>query len=356
METYLSPDGLARLMAAQASNLKRRGGRLWASERRPYCDAPVNVTLAARAAKRGDIISPTGKPAWLELWMPCRKCDKCRVVKAIHWRKRMTLEMQACKRTWFVTLTFRPKARAVLFKDAANMQQRSTIAMRELAAYMKRLRNAAVVAAPDASVRFVAVTEPHKDDYPHIHLLLHSGEHLTAAVIRKGGWRHGFISMKLASDEVASYLVKYVTKEASSVRASLRYGASETPPGSENSGPVTKTSKAKSAGKEKHDLTPESMREQLEQTIKVKVLNREIPLSDGVELLSTVLSLTELEDNETVVSTPAEAIAAWGAKDDYQAQPNGEQEQVAVDPVRDRPDRATKPTRAASKRARKLRA
>lgn len=206
----------------------------------------------------------------------------------------MKQELITAARSWFVTLTFRPEARAKLFYETVRdndgeysrtltLKKRSSIAMGELASYLKRLRNAA--AQSGASVRFVAVTEPHKDDFPHVHLLLHSQGLLTASMIRAGKWPHGFIDMKLCDADAANYLVKYISKEAVGVRASVRYGALDK---EKKSGQVTKNRAAKSEAKGHDLLNPESL-------VRIKMLNKEIALVDGVALISSILELASLE-------------------------------------------------------------
>lgn len=314
METYLRASTLASLLAEQAENLKRTtGGRLFRSVRKPYCDAPVSVALGARAPKRGDVIRESGNPVFLDLWVPCRKCGKCGIVRQIQWRKRVKHEIITATRSWFVTLTFRPEAREKLFYETITdndgeysrmltLKSRSAVAMRELASYLKRLRNGA--AQSGLVLRFVAVTEPHKDDFPHIHLILHSTGLLTASMIRAGKWPHGFIDMKLCDADAANYLVKYISKEAIQVRASVRYGANSIKEKTSNH--VTKTAKAKSEG-EGHDLpTPGGM-------VRIKMLNKQVPLVDGVALLSTILELSSLE-TETPNGPPT-------SQTDYQTVP-----------------------------------
>ena len=94
METYLRGAALASLLARQANpDLRRRGARLWYSQRKPFCDAPVSVALGARGQRSAGLSREDGKAVWLDLWVPCRKCEKCAIVRRIQWRKRIVTEI-----------------------------------------------------------------------------------------------------------------------------------------------------------------------------------------------------------------------------------------------------------------------
>lgn len=327
METYLSADGLARALAGVAEHAKKRGRAEWYSTRRPYCDAPRSVTLGARAKTGEGMALERGSPCWLDIWVPCRKCQKCLVVRKLLWKGRIMSEVMHAQRTWFVTLTFRPSARESLFAEAPTVLERSKIALKEISDYLKRLR-AACVGTP-TEIRFFAVTEPHKDDFPHVHLLLHSDEMLSAKRIRAGNWKHGFISMKLCDDEMAGYLVKYITKEVSCVRASLRYGKAAKN-ADKKSGPATKALEAKSEEKQNDP----------HQTVRIKMLNKAVGLDDGVELLSTILSLT---DGETTNGSNVQTASAEprNPPDDHKDGRDDGESQVQLGAVRNRKNTRT---------------
>lgn len=128
-------------------------------------------------------------------------------------------------RSWFVTLTISPKYRKILDAQVSevNYEERCKVALDWTRDYLKRLRSALVV-LDAGQIRFCAVTEPHYDGFPHIHLVLHGGPNLTYRMLRKGQWRAGFIHAQLADRDTAKYLTKYLTKQVGYVRASIRYG------------------------------------------------------------------------------------------------------------------------------------
>lgn len=149
----------------------------------------------------------------------------------------MKYEIDTAERTWFVTLTLSAKARADMNRQvavrmnldrvhmkAANRQHHQDAVMYEwVRDYLKRCRYH-FEAHGGARLRFVAVTEAHKDGTPHMHLLMHTKTMITYRLLRKAKWGHGFVDARLADREAAEYLTKYLTKAGGKVRASQWYG------------------------------------------------------------------------------------------------------------------------------------
>ena len=224
------------------------------------------------------------------------------------------METRASPRTWFCTLTFRPAARERLFMEKnendvlvmSTETRRHQRAIAEISLWLKRMR--AALSASDASamsVRFFAVTEPHQDGTPHIHVLVHCGDEMKKSVIQAAKWPHGFWSAKLVDADAAKYLTKYLTKEHHRVRASIRYGLGR----DQNSGHVTETPEAQSEGKEprplgelptltgevvagaKVDETPVAM-------LRAMVYNGELSVDDHVSLVTTLVELASEQDEQ----------------------------------------------------------
>ena len=237
----ISIGAMRRLLALNGKGLERTGSLIFHSVRRPWCHNPVPRHVQARTGKAGSS-REDGRPVHLDIWVPCRKCELCLAYRQLDWRQRAMSEIRSYAKNWFVTLTFKPEAREQLFTEVVPEAERQGAdtpmyrmlsqkrcaqkALSEVGDYLKRLRHH-MKTSPDlrgkSSLRFFAVTEPHKDGYPHIHMLLHA-DALTARTIRKGGWKHGFISMKIVDAEAAGYITKYLSKEINSVRASINYG------------------------------------------------------------------------------------------------------------------------------------
>lgn len=224
-------EAFRRVLACNAKGVQRTGERIFHSTLRPWCDNPVPRSLFARGSK--DRNFETGNPYHLDIWVPCRKCEKCLAYKRMDWMARIKSEIRAAEKNWFVTLTFRPAAREKLFMEKDDNDQlrllepstRNSRAMAEVSMFIKRLR--AGLASQDASaarLRFFAVTEQHRDGFPHLHILLHCGKDYRQAAILGGKWKWGFASAKLVDEEASRYLTKYLTKEYNRVRASLNYG------------------------------------------------------------------------------------------------------------------------------------
>jgi hypothetical protein len=172
----------------------------------------------------------------------CRKCATCSAARRRLWTARAFSETRNAVRTWFGTLTVAPDRR---FQAMCMADREATIRRAERLDAMSDIERTKLVAkqlAPEvtrwlkrvrkqskASLRYLLVVEPHKDGFPHFHLLMHEVA-ITQATKRvlEGQWTYGFSKFKLIPPgEVRQvrYVCKYVAKSAQTrVRASRNYG------------------------------------------------------------------------------------------------------------------------------------
>ena len=197
---------------------------------KPYCDDPVQVNRD-EARPAGGYVGLS-----LEMWAPCRRCAKCLLFRALKWRDRAIVEIEAAPRSWFVTLTFDPIHLAGVISESYRFSKLDRSAAVERAAfghvqkYMKRLRKSG------ARFRYVAVPEwGEEHGRLHYHLLFHEAVEgsLTKRMI-EGQWR-SFVHARLVSRGedtegtpagAARYVCKYLTKTLARPRASKNYGLS----------------------------------------------------------------------------------------------------------------------------------
>lgn len=177
----------------------------------------------------------------VEVGNRCRRCDNCLKHRRRLWTARAIDELKASNRTWFGTLTVAPHER---FKAQVYASQRATrrghgnwhsmtapdqyehlhsVLSPEVTKWLKRVRKAA--AAP---LRYLLVSEAHRDGFPHFHLLLHEPALPVTKRVLESNWRLGFSQFRLVQEQdprSAYYACKYLAKEARTrVRASLHYG------------------------------------------------------------------------------------------------------------------------------------
>lgn len=171
----------------------------------------------------------------------CRKCPECLRHKRRLWTARAISEVRLSKRTWFGTLTVAPEYRfwakakaekrteqfrAERWSDLLPSERTKAIAGQlqpEVTKWLKRLRK-----NTKARLRYLLVVEPHKDEYPHFHLLLHEQDQPVSKRALEASWNLGFSSWRLVPEgEVrqVGYVCKYLTKDAQTrLRASRQYG------------------------------------------------------------------------------------------------------------------------------------
>lgn len=228
------------------------------------CEAPKVIELFARPGRRvlagrevGKLEDGTplttggvfkererGVALTVRLSVRCRQCRRCLNQRRMIWQERAKTEIAMSSRTWFGTLTFAPSERAKLIARAFQSCQRSgsdwhnssekvrwkflvEAGNAELTKFLKRLRKAS-----KATLRYVAVAEPHKDGLPHFHLLLHerwADQPVPKALLEQKWAEIGFSAWRLVRDDLranaAGYVTKYISKVLGArVRASKDYG------------------------------------------------------------------------------------------------------------------------------------
>lgn len=233
----------------------------------PWCEEPVTVELWGGPDARPRHNVPDTRPSvpraiGVRLGAACRKCSGCLRHKRKIWRARAMHEtLTNDRRTWFVTLTFRPdsqlaatnRARRRLSKEGvdfdglgANAQyvERGKELYSVVQKYFKRLRKGKTVYKKDGTplkeertqFRYFVVMETENrehEEHLHFHAVIHEmTTPITERRIRRH-WYDGFAHAKLVSnsdvEDVSSYCTKttkYLTKsDLCRVRASKHYGA-----------------------------------------------------------------------------------------------------------------------------------
>ncbi|BBB11918.1 rolling circle replication-associated protein [Sphingopyxis sp. FD7] len=189
-------------------------------------------------------MSSSDSPVYrLDIQARCRKCDGCLRARAAYWRLAAINEMARAQRTWFGTLTLSPDIRFLVLSrarhrlaaqsidyDTMTEDERFTELVREtnpsITRYLKRVRKES-----GSQLRYLLVSEAHKDGMPHWHLLVHEVSQSEPVKKRtlQGQWKGGFSQFKLVAQgesRPAFYVAKYLAKEARTrVRASLEYGS-----------------------------------------------------------------------------------------------------------------------------------
>lgn len=208
----------------------------------PSCDSPVEFFYRGHpdAMRVGLGLEPDQR-AVATVYGRCRRCAACLRARGRLWTARACSETAVAQRTWFGTLTVAPDHRtrlsyaADLAASRARCEPWSALstpeqfrylvdaASADLTLYLKRVRKNS-----KARLRYLLVSEAHKDGFPHFHVLIHEQEgHVTYRQL-SDGWRLGFSQFKLvpAGDvKAAFYVCKYLSKSAlTRVRASHRYG------------------------------------------------------------------------------------------------------------------------------------
>lgn len=172
---------------------------------------------------------------WIDIHVPCRKCEVCLKKRANLWYFRAKTEIQMSVRTWLLTLTLSPdwhyycECQAVKKygywsnTELGRLEQRHNIISAEITRYLKRVRKEAGV-----TLRFLLVLECHKSGLPHYHLLIH--EPCIDECVRKrtlqSQWKWGFSDARLVDTcHAGAYVAKYLNKSIlARVRASIDYG------------------------------------------------------------------------------------------------------------------------------------
>lgn len=182
-----------------------------------------------------------GEAVDIFLEVPCRKCDKCGEFRKKQWVARAITEHQRSSRTWFCTFTYRSSERQRITAQAYRRCKSTTLrhlsveVQEDVTKFLKRVRMRVQRKTRGAKLRYLLPPpEPHADDFPHVHMLLHEMDEGTITwrdIARDWRENHGNLEVVLVEEaaKAAGYVAKYVTKDLNGrVRASIRYGQSET--------------------------------------------------------------------------------------------------------------------------------
>lgn len=172
----------------------------------------------------------------------CRKCAACLKHRRRLWSARASAELVAAHRTWFATLTVAPPQRFVASMQASSTAQSAGHGQwnamssenqfrylvdhlgGEVTKFLKRVRK-------HADLRYLLVSEAHKDGFPHFHMLIHEAALPLTKRLLESNWRLGYSQFRLvdsADKRSAFYVCKYLAKSAQTrVRASKGYGRAE---------------------------------------------------------------------------------------------------------------------------------
>lgn len=205
---------------------------------RPYVQAAIGLPDAKRAMDRYWTNRDQGK-VFTEVTSRCRKCPSCLAHRRRLWSARASDELKAAHRTWFATLTVAPHERFVATLAASGLAENAGHGAwpsldqqtkfkylvkhlnQEIDRYFKRVRKT-------HSLRYLLVSEVHKDGFPHFHALIHEAASPLTKRLLENNWRLGFSQFRLvdsADPRSAFYVCKYLSKDAQTrVRASRRYG------------------------------------------------------------------------------------------------------------------------------------
>lgn len=202
------------------------------------CEKPVVMEFTGRppapdGEKYVHVLPGVKHTIKLEMWVACRKCDRCMRRRRRLWTMRAASEISQAQRTWFVTLTLRPGQRYLcetvarkrdIRYDAREQDEqdraRFAVIVEEIQRFLKRIRKNS-----KAKLRYICVQELHKSGEPHYHMLIHEVSGTLTKNVLQSAWTWGFSQAKLADPRTAIYVCKYLTKgRGARVRASIGYG------------------------------------------------------------------------------------------------------------------------------------
>lgn len=206
------------------------------------CLSPVAISLkGAPDPLRVGLMLEKDQPAIANYDVRCRGCENCLRHRARLWSARACAEIACAPRTWFGTLTLRPESRVrYLYRADLDVSRRRCepwasldateqyrklveVISPEVTRFLKRVRKASA-----ARLRYLLVSEAHKDGFPHFHMLVHEVSGNVTKRQMEASWRDGFSQWRLlpvGDNAAAFYVSKYLSKSAlTRVRASQRYG------------------------------------------------------------------------------------------------------------------------------------
>lgn len=220
----LSPSSYYARLARALERGAVQTGRVYSYIVSATCDDPVRVTVQpARSVVQGV----------LDTFAPCRRCRSCLRYRAWQIARRAAVEYAEAAKTWLVTLTYAPAARARFVASMAGLDSTPdrhkamlAIANRDLTLWLKRIRKAGI------EIRYFAAPELHKDGMPHWHIIVHAG---CGRRDLEKHWELGFSNCRLVQDTSGiRYAAKYLAKAIlGRLRCSKGYGRPSTRLGSE---------------------------------------------------------------------------------------------------------------------------
>lgn len=245
----ISPLSAADLLSTHVDNTAYFAGGGFQIDGSGFCEAPYHSHLKAvpsalqtRFRRSGELIITTdlstGMPVKvrktvLELvdmhfydkavsifyYSRCRKCPDCLRARRRQWMRRISLRLAQARRTWFVTFTLGPSARAIVRVHKKELGK-------EVTRYLKRLRKKL---GKRATFKYVVAFELHKDGTPHVHLLIHEMDNAITRREIEAPWYWGRVKnakLVIVSERMKAlrYVAKYLLKSSDGrVRASLHY-------------------------------------------------------------------------------------------------------------------------------------
>jgi len=227
------PEVPYNILLPKVGQLLRDGAKLeavsvarWKYNAAGRCQSPLTILQEGRPYRH----EPGGKILVLETEARCRKCSDCLEARRREWTRRAVVECERSARTWFGTLTLRPGEHALARFRAAHHLNKLDVTFndltnvigRDITKMFKRVRFSS-----KAKLRYMLVSEAHKNGAPHFHMLLHEqGMVQVPKRMLEANWQLGFSTWRLADKGTARYVCKYLAKEAASrVRASRFYGS-----------------------------------------------------------------------------------------------------------------------------------
>lgn len=232
------------IKAALAAGARRIGPLSYQWDLAYRCEKPVYVPIQSKPNPEGkkEYYSTDANALYLDLYVPCRKCDPCLKRRQWVWSSRAALEIRHAPRTWFGTLTLSPdwQYQALCQYDARANERagytaadlndeflpRHLVISKWITLWLKRVRKRS-----GASFRYLLVAEKHKSGLPHYHILLHELDRFrpVSKACLEETWPYGFTRFKLVEADTAgktgNYVAKYLSKSKDArVRASIGYG------------------------------------------------------------------------------------------------------------------------------------
>ena len=206
----------------------------------PYVISGIGLPRATTAMNEWRWGRPKG-PIPIEFDTRCRRCENCLKHRRRLWTARAIDELRASTRTWFGTLTIEPWQRFQYTLQAATLAKRAGHGEWRCLERQTKFRFLVQAIGPDitkffkrvrrksgAPIRYLLVSEAHKDGFPHFHLMLHEQDGPVRKAFLEEEWLVGNSHWRLVPThdaKTAYYICKYLSKDAQTrIRGSVRYG------------------------------------------------------------------------------------------------------------------------------------